>query len=72
MTELDRVGKSDNFNSGGFQSARSSRRQREKKKRWNVCMVMVLLYIYSKILGVRLPVCPVIKNKVLMFAALSV
>ena len=37
------------------------------KQRWNVCTVMVLLYIFSKILGVsRLPVCPVIKSKVLM------
>ena len=36
------------------------------KKRWNVCMVMVLLNIYRKILGVRLPACPVSKNKVLM------
>ena len=37
-----------------------------KKKYWNVCTMLVMLYIYSTILGVRLPVCPVIKNKVLM------
>ena len=36
------------------------------KKRWNVCTLLVLLYIYSKSVGVRLPVCPVIKNKVLI------
>ena len=44
-------------------SARIARGQLEK--RWNVCTVMVLLYAYSKILGVTLAVCPVIKNKVL-------
>ena len=50
--------------SGGFhrfrKSAKSARRQRENK--------MECLHgdIYSKILGFRLPVCPVIKNKVMM------
>ena len=72
MTELDSVGNRDDFNfvwgggKGGYhfcKSARSTRRQCEI--RWNVC-TMVLLYIYSKILGVALPVFPVIKNKVSM------
>ena len=72
MTELDRVGNTDNFYFRGgsvvtrfCKSARSARRQREKKK-WNICTDVVLLHIYTKILGVRLPVYPVIKNKVLM------
>ena len=69
MTELDRVGNSDNFNFRGFPIVSASLREGlagNAKKRWNVCTVMVLLYIYNKISGVRLPICPVIKNKVLM------
>ena len=66
--------KNGNLNfTGGFhrfcKSAKNARRQREKK-RWNVCTVMVLLNIYSKISGVRLQVCPVNKNKVLMLIKL--
>ena len=38
-----------------------------EKKGLNVCKVMVLLHILYKSLGVRLPVCPANKNKVLMF-----
>ena len=68
MTDLDSVGNMTTSISEGFhcfcKSARSACRQREKKR--NVCTMMVLLYIYSKIFGVRLPVCPVIKNKALM------
>ena len=69
MTELDRVGNRDNFNFSGdpsFLQVCRKHSQAMRKKRWNVCTILVLLYIYSKILGVRLPVCPVIKNKVLM------
>ena len=69
MTQLDMVGSSDNFNFKGFPSflqVYEKRSQATRKNRWNVCTVMVLLFICSKILGVRLPVCPVIKNKVLM------
>ena len=69
MTELDRVGSSDNFNFRGnpsFLQVCEKRSYATQKKRWNVCMMMVLLYICSKILSVRLPVCPVIKNEVLM------
>ena len=66
MTELDRVGISDNFNFRGFPSFLQVFENGNAKQRWNVCTVMVLLYIYSKISGVRLPICPVIKNKVLM------
>ena len=33
------------------------------KKMMDCCTMLVVLYIYSKILGVRLPVCPVIKTK---------
>ena len=40
------------------------------KKRWNACTVMVLLHICSKSLGVRLPVCPVNKNIVLILIKL--
>ena len=51
--------------SGSFhrfcKSAKSAGRQREK--RWNVCKVLVLHHIYSKISGVRLQVCSVNKNK---------
>ena len=58
---------------GGFhrfcKSVRSARRE-SKKKDGNVCTVMVLLHIYSKSLGVRLPVCPVNKNKILMLIKL--
>ena len=55
-------------------STRSIGRQCEKRwhvctvmvvqgeKRWHVYTVMVVLYIYSKILGVRLPVYPVKKK----------
>ena len=53
MTGLDRVGNRDNFYCMGFAG--------KAKKRWNVCTVMVLLYIYSKISGVRLPIKRVIK-----------
>ena len=49
------------INSRGFlrfcKSVRRTRRQREKKS-----TMMVLLYIYSKISGVRLPICPVISK----------
>ena len=51
--------------SGSFhrfcKSAKSACRQREN--RWNVCKVLVLHHIYSKISGVRLQVCSVNKNK---------
>ena len=70
MTQLDRVGYSDNFKvSGGgggvhrfCKSARSARMHCER--RWDVCTMMVLLHvhIYSKSLGVKLPVCPVNKK----------
>ena len=62
MTELDRVGNSDNYKFRGFPSflqvcEKGSQASRKKST------VMVLLYIYSKISGVRLPICPVIKIK---------
>ena len=69
MTELDRVGNSDNFNFSGFPlflQVCEKGSQAMRKKRWNVCTVMVLLDICSKISSVRLPVCLVIKNKLLM------
>ena len=68
MTELDRVGKSDNFNFRGVPSFLQvcKKRSQAPRKRWNVCTVMVLLHIYSKSLGVRLQVCPVNENKILM------
>ena len=48
--------------SGGFHRFVSA----SNAKRWcNVCTVMALLQICSKKLSVRLPVCPVNKNKVL-------
>ena len=72
MTELDSVGNNDNFNFsvcvwGGGPSFLQvcEKRSQETQKRWDVCTVIVLLHIYSKSLGVRLPVCPVNKNKVL-------
>ena len=63
MTESDRIGNSGNFNIlGGFhrlrKCARRARKQREKRA--NVCTVMVLLSIYSKLLGVRFPVFKVL------------
>ena len=68
MAEVDRAGNSDNFNFNSHhfcKSARSTRRQCEKKMK---CLhdAGSAIYIYCKILGVRLPVCPVIKNKILM------
>ena len=71
MTELDRVGNSDNFNfRGGGGSIVSASLQEaligNEKTRLNVCTVMVLLHIYSKSLSVRSPVCPVNKNKILI------
>ena len=69
MTELDRVGNSDNFNFRGvplFLQVCEKGSHATPKTIWNVCTVMVLLYIYSKISGVRLTICPVIKNKLLM------
>ena len=46
-------------------SARSTREQCEKKME---CLhdAGSAIYMYSKSMDVRLPVCPVIKNKVLM------
>ena len=74
MTESDRVGNSD-FNFMGippFLQVCEKHSQATRKKRWNVYTMMVLLHIYtcSKSLGVRLPVCPVNKNKVLMLIKL--
>ena len=69
MTKIDRVGNSDNFNFSGVSIVSASLREElasNTKKRWNVCTAMMLLYIYSKISGVRGPICSVIKNKVLM------
>ena len=69
MTELDRVGSSDNFSFRGFPlflQVCEKGSQATRKKGWNICKVMVLLYICSKISCVRLPICPVIKNKLLM------
>ena len=57
---LDMVGRSDNFSFRVFYRFCKSARS---EKRWNVCTVMVLLYIYSKSFGVRLPECPVIKTQ---------
>ena len=75
MTELDRVSNSDNFNFRGipsFLQVWEKHLQATQKKRWNVCTLMLLLHIYSKRLGVRLPlyVCPVNKNKGLMLIKL--
>ena len=61
MTELDRVGNSDNYKFKGFPSflqvcEKGSQATRKKST------MMVLLYIYSKISGVRLPICPVISK----------
>ena len=60
MTELDRVGNSDNFN---FRGVSSFLQVYEKCSQadW-----MVLLHIYCKSLSVRSPVCLVNKNKVLI------
>ena len=74
MTESYRVDNSDNFNLRGIpsflcKSVRSACREREKKS-WNVCTVRVLQHIYSKSLGVRLPVCSMNKNKDLMLIIL--
>ena len=70
MTELDMVGNSEHFNyrGGGCPSYLQEALAGNAKIRLNVCMLLVLLYmyIYSKILGVRLPACPVIKIKVLV------
>ena len=69
MTELDRVGNSDNFNFRGFPlflQVCEKGSQAARKKRWNVCTAMVLLYICSKFSSVRFPICHVIKNKLLM------
>ena len=68
MTEFDRVDNSDNFNFRGFPLFLQvcEKGSQATQKRWTVCTVMMLLYIYSKISGVRLSICPVIKNKVLM------
>ena len=58
MTELDRVGNSDNFNFRGegvhcfCKSAISTSSQCEKGM-FARCTMLVLLYINSKILGVR-------------------
>ena len=69
--ELDRLGNCDNFNIMGVGGSIVSASLQEAlagnaKRRWNVYTMLILLYIYSKILGVRLPVCHVIKNKILM------
>ena len=64
-----------NFNFKGFPSflqVYEKRSQATRKKRWNVCTVMVLLHIYSKLSDVRLQVCPVNKYKVLMLIKLRV
>ena len=68
MIELDRVGNSDNFNFRGVPSFLQicMKHSQAMQKLCNVCTMLILLYIYSKILSVRLPVCPLIKNKVLM------
>ena len=68
MTELDWEGNSHNFNFRGSIVSASLREGLggNTKQRWNVFTVMVLPYFYNKISGVRLPICPVIKNKVLM------
>ena len=64
MTKLDRVGNSDYFSFRGFplllQVLDKGSQVGNAKKRWNVCTVMVLLYIHNKNSGVRLTVCPVI------------
>ena len=64
MTDLDRVDRSDDFNFRGvpsFLQVYEKHSQATRKKRWYICTVMVLVYIFSKILGVKLPVCPVIQ-----------
>ena len=56
MTELDRVGSSDNFSFRGVSIVPASLREGltgNAKKGWNICTVMVLLYICSKISCVR-------------------
>ena len=68
MTELDRVGNSDNFNFRGVPSFLQVCENclQAMQKRLNVCTLMILLQIYSKSLSVRSPVCPVNKNKILI------
>ena len=72
MTELERVDNSENFNFRGShrfctcKSARSAPRQREKKIGCLHSDGSATYLYYSKSLGVRLPACNVIKNKVLM------
>ena len=67
MTELDRVGKSDNLNFRGVPSFLQACKKRSQatRKRWNVCTVMVLLHYIAKVwvLDYR---CPVNENKILI------
>ena len=63
MTELDRLGGTDNFNIRGIPLFMQvcKKRSQATQKRWNVCICDSSTTFYSKILGVRLPVCPVNK-----------
>ena len=65
MTEFDRVGNSDNFDFRGLPSFLQvcEKSSYVTQKRLNVCTMMVLLYIYSKLSGVRLSIRPVIEIK---------
>ena len=71
MTELDRVARSDNFNFRGFPSFLQVCKKQKKKKKKKKKMECLhgdgsAINLNSKILGVRLPVYPVMINKVLM------
>ena len=72
MTASDGVGKSDNFNFRRFPSFLRvcEKRSQATRKKIEFCTVVVLLHIYSKSLGVRLQICSVNKNKVLMLIKL--
>ena len=68
MAEFDRVGNSDNFNFMGVPSLLQvcEMCSQATRKKMECLHSDVLLHIYSKSLNVRLPVCPVNINKILI------
>ena len=70
MTELDRIDNSDKFNfrrvPSCLQVCEKRSQATRKKKMKSLHIDGSASYLYSKRLGVRLPVCPVNKNIILM------
>ena len=69
MTEFDRVGSGNTVNLRGFHrflQVCEKRSQSTRNQKMECLHSDVLLHCYSKVLGFRLPVYPVNKNKVLI------